>query len=80
MMTAAVSSVDPLDPASLGARAVELLRRDHWSREKLAEYQRDRLRELIRHASSGRRSTAMPSVSAPRTPISPSCRRCPSRC
>ena len=28
----------------------QLLQRDSWSREQLAEYQRERLRELIRHA------------------------------
>jgi phenylacetate-CoA ligase len=50
MTTAAVTSVDPLDPAALGAHAVALLQRDSWSRERLDEYQRERLRELMRHA------------------------------
>ncbi len=50
MTTVAATSVDPLDPATLGARAGALLQRDRWSREQLAGYQRARLRELIRHA------------------------------
>ncbi len=50
MTTVAATSVDPLAPATLGARAGALLQRDRWSREQLAGYQRERLRELIRHA------------------------------
>ena len=50
MTSTAVTTDDPLTPAALGAHAVELLQRDRWSRERLVEYQRERLRELIRHA------------------------------
>jgi phenylacetate-coenzyme A ligase PaaK-like adenylate-forming protein len=50
-MTAfAVTSVDPLAPATLGAHAMSLLQRDRWSREQLVEHQRERLRGLILHA------------------------------
>jgi phenylacetate-coenzyme A ligase PaaK-like adenylate-forming protein len=50
MTAVASTSVDPLAPATLGANAATLLQRDLWSREQLAEYQRERLRGLIRHA------------------------------
>ena len=50
MTAVASTSVDPLAPATLGADAATLLQRDLWSREQLAEYQRERLRGLIRHA------------------------------
>ena len=50
MTTVAATSVDPLDPAKIGAHGASLLQRDQWSREQLAEYQRERLRALIRHA------------------------------
>ncbi len=50
MTTVAATSVDPLDPATLGARGAALLQRDRWSREQLVEYQRERLRALVRHA------------------------------
>ena len=50
MTAVASTSVDPLAPTTLGANAATLLQRDLWSREQLAEYQRERLRGLIRHA------------------------------
>ena len=50
MTAVASTSVDPLAPATLGANAATLLQRDLWPREQLAEYQRERLRGLIRHA------------------------------
>ena len=50
MTAVASTSVDPLAPATLGANAAMLLQRDAWSREELVEYQRERLRGLIRHA------------------------------
>ena len=50
MTTVAATSVDPLDPAKIGAHGASLLQRDQWSCEQLAEYQRERLRALIRHA------------------------------
>jgi phenylacetate-coenzyme A ligase PaaK-like adenylate-forming protein len=50
MTAVASTSVDPLAPATLGAHATRLLQRDRWSREELADYQRERLRALIRHA------------------------------
>jgi phenylacetate-coenzyme A ligase PaaK-like adenylate-forming protein len=50
MTAAAATSVDLLAPQALGARALELLERDRWSREQLLAHQRERLRALIRHA------------------------------
>ena len=50
MTTVAATSVDRLDPATLGARGAALLQRDRWSHEQLREYQRARLRALVRHA------------------------------
>ena len=50
MTTVAATSVDNLDPATLGARGAALLQRDRWSHEQLHEYQRERLRALVRHA------------------------------
>ena len=50
MTTVAATSVDYLDPATLGARGAALLQRDRWSHERLHEYQRERLRALVRHA------------------------------
>ena len=50
MTAVAATSVDPLAPATLGANATTLLQRDRWSREQLVDYQRERLRGLIRHA------------------------------
>ena len=50
MTAVASSSADPLAPAALGAHAATLLQRDSWSREQLADYQRERLRGLVRHA------------------------------
>jgi phenylacetate-coenzyme A ligase PaaK-like adenylate-forming protein len=50
MTTVAAASVDLLAPAALGANAATLLQRDRWSREQLVDYQRERLRGLIRHA------------------------------
>jgi len=51
-MTALAVTVDPLAPELLQAHALELLQRDTWSRERLLEHQRDRLRALIRHATT----------------------------
>jgi phenylacetate-CoA ligase len=51
-MTAVAVTVDPLAPELLQAHALELLQRDTWSRERLLEHQRDRLRALIRHATT----------------------------
>ena len=50
MTAVAATAVDPLAPATLGANATALLQRDRWSRERLVDYQRERLRGLIRHA------------------------------
>ena len=50
MTTVAATSVDSLDPATLGARGAALLQRDRWSHEQLREFQRERLRALVRHA------------------------------
>jgi phenylacetate-coenzyme A ligase PaaK-like adenylate-forming protein len=50
MTAVAATSVDPLAPATLGARATTLLQRDRWSREQLVDHQRERLSALIRHA------------------------------
>jgi phenylacetate-coenzyme A ligase PaaK-like adenylate-forming protein len=50
MTAVASTSVDPLAPAALATHARTLLQRDTWSREQLVDYQRERLRELIRHA------------------------------
>lgn len=50
MTAVASTSVDPLAPATLGAYATTLLQRDRWSRAHLVDYQRGRLRGLIRHA------------------------------
>ncbi len=50
MTAVAATSVDPLAPATLGANATTLLQRDRWSPEQLVDYQRERLRGLIRHA------------------------------
>jgi len=50
MTTVAATSVDNLDPATLGARGAALLQRDRWSHEQLHEHQRERLRALVRHA------------------------------
>src|SRR5262245_65412728 len=47
-MTAAVATL--LSPQALQAHALELLERDGWSRERLLEYQRVRLRSMIEHA------------------------------
>jgi phenylacetate-coenzyme A ligase PaaK-like adenylate-forming protein len=49
-MTAARTTVDPLDPHALAVQARVLLERDSWSSERLAEFQRERLRALLRHA------------------------------
>ena len=49
-MTAVAVTADPLSPELLQAHALELLERDRWSRERLLEHQRVRLRALIRHA------------------------------
>ena len=51
-MTAVAVTVDPLSPQRLQAHALELLERDTWSRERLLEHRRDRLRALIRHATT----------------------------
>ncbi len=50
MTAVAATSVDLPAPATLGANATTLLQRDCWSREQLVDYQRERLRGLIRHA------------------------------
>ena len=50
MTSTAVTTVDPLAPEALGAHALELLQHDRWSRERLLEYQHERLRALIRDA------------------------------
>ncbi len=50
MTAVASTSVDPLAPSTLGANTTTLLQRDRWSREQLVEYQRERLRGLVRHA------------------------------
>ena len=50
MRAVASTSVDPLAPATLGANASTLLQRDGWSHEQLVEYERERLRRLVRHA------------------------------
>jgi phenylacetate-coenzyme A ligase PaaK-like adenylate-forming protein len=49
-MTAAVATDTLLSPHALQAHALELLERDGWSRERLLEYQRARLRTMIEHA------------------------------
>ncbi len=49
-MTAVAVSVDPLAPGALQAHALELLERDRWTRERLLDHQRIRLRALVRHA------------------------------
>jgi phenylacetate-coenzyme A ligase PaaK-like adenylate-forming protein len=51
-MTAVAVTVDPLAPEVLQAHARELLQRDTWSRERMLEHQRVRLRALIRHATT----------------------------
>jgi phenylacetate-CoA ligase len=50
MTAVAATSVDPLTPTTLGANATALLQRDRWSRKQLVDYQRERLRGVIRHA------------------------------
>ena len=50
MTTVAATSVDPLAPATLGARGADLLQRDRWSRDQLVAHQRARLRALVRYA------------------------------
>jgi phenylacetate-coenzyme A ligase PaaK-like adenylate-forming protein len=50
MTTVAATSVDPLAPAALAREAAALLERDRWSPEQLGEYQRERLRAVIRYA------------------------------
>ncbi len=47
-MTAAVAT-DLLAPPALEAHALELLERDRWTRERLLELQRARLRGLVEH-------------------------------
>jgi phenylacetate-coenzyme A ligase PaaK-like adenylate-forming protein len=49
-MTTVAATTYRLAPQALAARAVELLDRDGWSRDRLLAYQRERLRALIRHA------------------------------
>jgi phenylacetate-CoA ligase len=43
-------AADLSTPLALGAQARELLERDRWPREQLLEFQRKRLRGLLRHA------------------------------
>ena len=49
-MTAAVATEALLSPQALQAHALELLERDGWSRGRLLEYQRARLRTMIEYA------------------------------
>jgi phenylacetate-coenzyme A ligase PaaK-like adenylate-forming protein len=50
MTSAAAPAETLLAPSSLAGRARELLAHDGWPRDRLAEYQRERLRSLVRHA------------------------------
>jgi phenylacetate-coenzyme A ligase PaaK-like adenylate-forming protein len=43
-------TTDPMPPATLLAKAREILALDGWSRERLVELQQDRLRSLLEHA------------------------------
>jgi hypothetical protein len=81
-MTAATSTSTASSPADrVRALAGEQLARDGWSRDRLLELQRERLRALVAHAVAASPTTERCSGrTQPRaTCRCGSCRRCPRR-
>ena len=52
LSTAALYDVTTLDPATVARRTAELAAHLTWDRERILDYQQDRLRDILRHAAS----------------------------